>query len=462
VVVCFLISLLVLVPCFWHSRIQAGDLSSHVYNCWLVLQLEHQPVPGLAVVPQWTNVVFDLALTELLRVFGPDAAQRIAVSVCVLVFFWGSFLFVRTIAGRPVWWSAPAVGMLSYGWLFHSGFFNYYLSAGLCFFAISFWLRGQKILALALVPLALTGHALPVLWAAGSVIFLAAARRYPRLAFPVVLTLVTAVCLFLHAQPYSVWSPIQVQSMVGFDQLDVFEPKYVAVVFAALALLGLLFWRQLRQSGGRTLLASPEIQLTALLSLAMIIMPLSVPVPGKFVLLGYIPTRLSVCVALLILALVGRIPVPRWAPVAFGICMIAFGTLLYQDTRDYNAWEDRLTAELDRNARGQRVVIAAKPISRRNNLEVNVTVHLIDRACLGRCYSYANYEPSTQVFRLRATGPNPLVVDSYRDSINMQSGKYVVSEKDLPLLQANLCGAEEPVTVTPLHAGDFAGSPHCR
>jgi len=24
-----------LVPCFWHQRIEAGDLASHVYNAWL-------------------------------------------------------------------------------------------------------------------------------------------------------------------------------------------------------------------------------------------------------------------------------------------------------------------------------------------------------------------------------------------------------------------------------------------
>jgi len=43
------LSLLVLAPCFWHSRIQAGDLSSHVYNAWLTGLLEQRPFPGLAI-----------------------------------------------------------------------------------------------------------------------------------------------------------------------------------------------------------------------------------------------------------------------------------------------------------------------------------------------------------------------------------------------------------------------------
>ena len=29
------ISILMIVPCLWHRRIEAGDLASHVYNAWL-------------------------------------------------------------------------------------------------------------------------------------------------------------------------------------------------------------------------------------------------------------------------------------------------------------------------------------------------------------------------------------------------------------------------------------------
>jgi hypothetical protein len=60
---------------------------------------------------------------------------------------------------------------------------------------------------------------------------------------------------------------------------------------------------------------------------------------------------------------------------------------------------------------------------------------MIDRACLGRCFSYANYEPSTAQFRIRAVAENPYVAFRYRDSWDMQVGKYVVQDRDLPLLQ---------------------------
>ena len=35
-----LVSLLLLAPCYWQSRVQAGDLSSHIYNAWLAQSIE--------------------------------------------------------------------------------------------------------------------------------------------------------------------------------------------------------------------------------------------------------------------------------------------------------------------------------------------------------------------------------------------------------------------------------------
>lgn len=93
-------SVLLLIPCFWQRRIQAGDLSSHIYNAWLAQLIESGKTTGLAVVHQTTNVLFDILLAVLLRAFGASAAQRIAVALCVLVFAWGAFAFISRIAGR--------------------------------------------------------------------------------------------------------------------------------------------------------------------------------------------------------------------------------------------------------------------------------------------------------------------------------------------------------------------------
>ena len=72
------------------------------------------------------------------------------------------------------------------------------------------------------------------------------------------------------------------------------------------------------------------------------------------------------------------------------------------------------------------------------DLHVFAVTHMIDRACVARCYSYANYEPSTAQFRIRAVAPNPFVAASYDDSWQIQNGSYMVKATDLPLLQVFL------------------------
>ena len=66
---------------------------------------------------------------------------------------------------------------------------------------------------------------------------------------------------------------------------------------------------------------------------------------------------------------------------------------------------------------------------------INSVAHLIDRVCVGRCYSYSNYEPSTAQFRVRADRPNAIVVTGAGDSFDIERGSYVVKERDLPLYQ---------------------------
>src|SRR5690349_24819818 len=75
------VSLLVLLPVYWQPRVQAGDLSSHIYNAWLAQLIEAGRTEGLEIVRQTTNILFDLMLGGLLKVLGAELAQRISVSV---------------------------------------------------------------------------------------------------------------------------------------------------------------------------------------------------------------------------------------------------------------------------------------------------------------------------------------------------------------------------------------------
>src|SRR5246500_2741741 len=133
-----------LIPCFWHRRIEAGALASHVYNAWLAQLIERGQAPRLYLARQWNNVLFDLLLLKLGNLFGLAAAQKIVVPLCVLVFFWGTFALIAAVSRRPPWFLLPCLAMLAYGWTFNVGFFNYYLSLGLGFFATALVWRGRR------------------------------------------------------------------------------------------------------------------------------------------------------------------------------------------------------------------------------------------------------------------------------------------------------------------------------
>src|SRR5437879_4260379 len=110
------------VPCWWHRRIEAGDLASHTYNAWLAQLIERGQAPGLYLAQQWTNIPVDLALEWLGSRAGFAAAEKIVVSACALIFFWGTFALIAAACRRAPWFLTPAIAMVSYGWTFEMGF----------------------------------------------------------------------------------------------------------------------------------------------------------------------------------------------------------------------------------------------------------------------------------------------------------------------------------------------------
>ena len=177
-----LASLILLLPCFWQPRVEAGDLSSHIYNSWLAQLIESGKLQGLVIVSQTTNVLFDFILSGLFKTFGPELAQRLAVSIAVLTLIWGAFAFVSAAAGRRAWNLLPCIAMLAYGWVFHMGFFDFYLSLGLCFWglALTWDLRPKRFaVAVPVFVLAYTAHALAFAWAVALALFLWVATKLP-------------------------------------------------------------------------------------------------------------------------------------------------------------------------------------------------------------------------------------------------------------------------------------------
>src|SRR6202795_4158623 len=140
-----LISAVLIIPCFWHRHIEAGDLPSHTFNAWLATLIQQERAPGLYLAPQWLNVLFDFLFLYFAKLFGFVAGPKIVVAISVLTFFWGVFSFVAAVSERPPWLLTPCIAMFAYGYTFNMGFFNYYLSVGLaCFGLAILWKQPQS------------------------------------------------------------------------------------------------------------------------------------------------------------------------------------------------------------------------------------------------------------------------------------------------------------------------------
>jgi hypothetical protein len=84
---------------------------------------------------------------------------------------------------------------------------------------------------------------------------------------------------------------------------------------------------------------------------------------------------------------------------------------------------------------------------------------LVDRACIGFCYSYANYEPATNQFRIRADYGNPFVLARFEDTMAVEHGAYRVRAQDLPLYEVSESQLQpRSMSIIRLTAGELAGA----
>ena len=455
-----LVSLLLLAPCYWQPRVQAGDLSSHIYNAWLAQLIESGHIQGLEIVGQTTNILFDLMLSGLFKLVGAEAAQRISVSLSVLIFIWGAFAFARVVSGRKPWQILPCIAMLAYGWVFHMGFFNFYLSLGLCFWALALlWTPSSRRVAAAIpiLILAYLAHALPVAWVVGLVSYLLVAGRLSPKARVYVIAGSLAAMVLVHAVIAGTmvmnWSARQITLTTGLDQVWVFDAKYYVVLIALLLVWARLFLNLIHLSDARQVVSSMAFQFCVISAAAVFILPTMVLFPGFHHALVYIAERMSLGVGICVCALLACARPRRFEQGAMMAIALLFFGFLYRDERALNSFEDRMQDTVAALPPGQRVISAIDA----PELRVNALTHVIDRVCIGRCYSYANYEASTAQFRIRAEKENPYVASTYQDSWLLQVGAYVVKDRDLPLYQVDL-DAGGRMVVKSLRAGVPCGS----
>jgi hypothetical protein len=451
-----LASVVLLVPCFWQARIQAGDLGSHIYNAWLAELIRLGRAPGLSIVPQKTNVLFDLLLGGLFHAVGSAAAQRIAVSLAVLVFVWGAFAFVATVAGRE-WRLLPAVAMLAYGWVFHMGLFNFYLSLGLCLWALALGWHFVPRRVLAAVPIlavAYVAHSLPVVWVCAVLGFLWLARRWPAGRGKLMVTAVVVLCAIhiaiMRTMP-AMWSGGQIEGVAGTDQTWVYDSKYWIVAFGLLLICVALAAESVRRDGARRLFGGDLFQVLAVTAAGIFLLPDAAWLPIYDQPLLFIAQRMSLAAGVLALAVAATGRPRGWHGWSIGALAALFFVFLYADERTLNRFEDRMSAAVEQLPPLARVVANVDPRGR-----IRPLTHAIDRVCIGRCYSYANYEPSSAAFRIRVTGQNGIVAPTAIESSRMELGTYVVQQSDLSLYRVSVA-ADGSLAVESMAAGTRIG-----
>jgi hypothetical protein len=447
------LSVLITIPCFWQRHIQAGDLASHVYNAWLAQLMAKGLAPGLYIVPQWNNVLFDLSLLHVANLFGLAAAEKIVVAGCVLIFFWGVFALVGAATQRAPWHLTPCIAMLAYGYTFNMGFLNYYLSIGLACFGLAFAWQGRGwdwFLVAASLPLVLLAHPIGFLWLVGTIGYITAWKRMgPKWRF--LLPVAAAAGLYAvrwylanHAQYQADWAQEPFYKFSGADQLVLYGDRYVFLSCAALLWGIVCFGTEVFQHRGEgTFWKSIQLpcELYLVIFCATALLPENFHVslfPGW---IGLLDSRLTTISAVFGLCVLGCLKPRGWQVTGFAACAVFFFVFLYQDARTLNRMESQAEELLSGLPWGTKVIAT---ISEPQGSRMEFIVHIVDRACIGRCFSYANYEPSSGQFRIRVRQGSPVVTASVDDSEDMQGGTYEVQEEDLPVKLIYQCDPRDP------------------
>ena len=357
-----LVSLLLLAPCHWQPRLQAGDLSSHIYNSWLARLIESGQAQGLEAVGQTTNFLFDFTLSGLFKFVGAEAAQRIAVSLVVLIFVWGAFAFISTVSGRRAWHLVPVIAMLAYGWDFQMGFFSFYLSLGLCFWALALaweWRPWRLAAAAPILALAYLAHALPVVWTAGLLAYLwLAGRLSPRRRDWMLAVSLLAMVLWralAGGMLIAEW-PLQ-RIFTAADKSWTFDVKYYALLMGLLLVWGALFLDLMHQWGTRRLASSIPFQGCIVGAAGVFLLPGTLLIPGFHHALVLIAERMALGVCVCVCALLGAARPRLLERCALAVVALIFFVFLYRDERALNALEDRMQGAVAQSAAGHGVTI---------------------------------------------------------------------------------------------------------
>jgi hypothetical protein len=443
------ISAAVIIPCFWHRHIEAGDLPSHTFNAWLATLIQQGRAPGLYLAPQWYNILFDLLLLHSAKLFGFAAGSTMVVAICVLILFWGVFSFVAVVSARPPWLLTPCIAMLAYGYTFNMGFFNYYLSIGLACFGLA--ILGKQpdrfdwLAAILLFALATLAHPIGPLWLAGMLAYMAIRKKIHgpwRLVLPA-----SIIAIFIAFHWYlENWSDYEFSwpekpfyVFNGLDQFVLYSTRYHFVGYALLAIF--IFWlanEYFQRRGAFTFPNSfplaAELYLVAFCVTSLL--PQNLRGGPNSVWIGLLVSRLTIISVIFALCILGSLRHSNPAAIATLACSLFFFVLLYRDTGTLNCLETQAESVTATLPFGTLVIptVSSPPDSR-----IEFIHHIVDRACIGHCFTYSNYEPSSAQFHVRVNSGSPLIASSLADAQEMEAGNYIVRASDPPLIDIYQC-----------------------
>jgi hypothetical protein len=451
-----LISIVLILPCFWHRHIEADDLGSHIYNAWLAQLVRQGRAPGLWVKHIWDNVLFDWMLSGFTFLFGFGLGEKIAVSMAVLLLFWSVFAFVSAISRSAPWTLLPAMAMLVYGWTFQNGLFNYYLAIGLSFLALSIWCVApgwNRLYALALTPLIFFAHPLGLGWFLGAALYIFMAERVPQRLRVYLPAAAGLLLLLTHEFMWHPWhrfhfrvgddgDSVLFYKITGMDQLTIYDDNQYRLLGAALFLFVTVCFlfeivRRRTEKGYWSRWGVP-LQLYIVVELGILLLPDIVHLPRYAAPISLLRQRFGLVSAILILALLGTLRKRAWHAVGFGLFACVFFFLFYQDTARINSIEahaEQLVSGLPFGTRVMATILLPAGTQPHSVAEV------VDRACIERCFAFGNYEPPSAQFRVRALPGNGIVTTNYQDSADMEGGRYVVKPRDLPVYQVYRCSS---------------------
>src|ERR1700726_3770025 len=467
----FAVSAVVVIPCFWHRHIEAGDLPSRTFNAWLATLVQQGRAPGLYLATQWYNVLFDVLLLYSAKVFGFAVGPKIVVAISVLISFWGVFSFVAAASERPPWLLTPCIAMLAYGYTFNMGFFNYYLSIGLaCFGLAILWKQPQRsdwLAAVLIFALATLAHPIGPLWFAGTLAYVAIRKniRWPwRLILPAAI-LAIFIAGHWYLENYSdfefSWPESPFYFFNGLDQFVLYSTRYRFVAYAFLAIF--IFWlaSEFFQRREAPIFSSPFLLTLELYLVAFCVtslLPQNLRGGPYSAWIGLLVSRLTIISAIFALCILSSLRPSKPAAIAALACSLFFFTLLYRDTATLNRLESHAESLTAKFPFGTLVIpTLTSPADSR----IQFVHHIVDRACISHCFTYSNYQPSSGHFHIRVLPRSPLIASQAADAQEMEAGNYIVRASDPPFVDIYQC---DPTDFTVLCArtltpGELTGTP---